>query len=109
MSHTPGPWMWDDDDLYPEGPREAYKAAVEAAIVDEESVYPEWVEPIVQTDSGVYGPHGADRALIAAAPDLLEAARAIQETCPCDPDSTKRFEAAWAQLEAAVKKAEGVE
>lgn len=78
LTHTPGPWMWDDDgNLYPEGPRLAYKEAAEAATDDPDSVYPDWVEPIAQTDNGCYGPRGADRYLIAAAPDLLLALKRI--------------------------------
>lgn len=63
IGHTPGPWFWNDRD---------------------QLVGEEWAEPcypdeparrevIVETDGGHYAPHGADRHLIAAAPDLLEA------------------------------------
>lgn len=52
---TPGPWTWNDSDQLTAG-----------------SVL------IVETDSGVYPPHGADRLLIAAAPELLAALQIAQ-------------------------------
>lgn len=51
----------------------------------------------------------ADAYLIAAAPSLLLALRAIRSFCPCDPDSTRQFNAAWGLLEAAIAKAEGLQ
>jgi len=43
----------------------------------------EWEEPrpvrIIETDSGVYPPYGADQHLIAAAPDLLAALKLARE------------------------------
>lgn len=52
-------------------------------------------------------PNAANATLIAAAPDLLDAAIAIRETCPCDNDITQAFNAAWHQMLAAIAKAEG--
>ncbi len=49
----------------------------------------------------------ANVRLIAAAPKLLYAARAIKRTCPCDPDATREFNVAWGLLEAALFEAEG--
>ena len=49
--HTPGPWRWNDSDEL---------EAADGAIV-------------VETDSACYPPYGADRDLIAAAPELLAA------------------------------------
>ncbi len=70
--HTPGPWEWDEDgNLYPSAPRAAYKKAADEERWDDA----EYVEPIAQTDGGTYGPHGADKSLIAAAPDMLAALR----------------------------------
>lgn len=62
MSRTPGPWTdggdptgdiygtWDDDEYH---------------------------EPIIECDSGVYGPYGDDRKLILAAPDLADVAHMV--------------------------------
>ena len=67
MSHTPGPWAWYDDDLHQVSQYEKWQKMV--ATQD----YGNWVvsTPIVETDSACYGPHGDDRPLIAAAPDML--------------------------------------
>jgi hypothetical protein len=59
--HTPGPWVWREDQLVPVSAEEPY------------------YDPIVETDSGVYGPRGADRTLIAAAPELLQALKDLRE------------------------------
>lgn len=69
IGHTPGPWFWNDRD---------------------QLVGEEWAEPcypaeparrvvIVETDGGHYAPYGADRLLIAAAPELLEALKIAQQ------------------------------
>lgn len=50
----------------------------------------------------------ANARLIAAAPSMLYALRAIKRTCPTDPDVTREFNAAWGLLEAAIAKAEGL-
>lgn len=69
IGHTPGPWFWNDrdqlvgelwEDWIGEGDPEDMQRAV-----------------IVETDSGHYAPYGADRLLIAAAPDLLETLRLV--------------------------------
>ncbi len=39
--------------------------------------------------------------------DLLVAAKAVRETCPCDNDITKEFNAAWNLMLAAIAKAGG--
>lgn len=62
MKHTPGPWIWKDNNLYAE-----WDLRVQA----ESEHY--FAPAIVQTDSGYYGPKGADRLLIASAPELLAA------------------------------------
>jgi uncharacterized protein with PIN domain len=83
---TPGPWHWDDSD------RSKARGRVDGDMVSLAPLAPgeeaEYVEPIIQTDSGVYGPREADRAFIAAArtdlPALLDAlaeAEATAETC----------------------------
>ncbi len=56
----------------------------------------------------VFGPDSADNAkLIAAAPELLAAAKSIQEHCPCDYDINAKWHAAWDAMLAAIAKAEG--
>src|SRR4051812_44896320 len=77
LTHTPGPWEWDwenTDNLYGRG-------AVQKAREKRAKGGFNWPdgEAIVQTDSRVYGPNDADAALIAAAPDLLAALKAIAE------------------------------
>lgn len=57
--HTPGPWVWHEN-----GNLQTVKPEVDWL---GEEFYPS----IVRTDSGHYPPFGADRALIAAAPELL--------------------------------------
>lgn len=42
-----------------------------------------------------------------AAPKMLIALRAIQKSCPTDPDVTREFNAAWGLLESAIAAAEG--
>ena len=76
MAHTPGPWIWgDDENLYPREPWLIYAAWRDSP--ESNPKYNEnWIDQpqaIVQTDSGVYGPHGDDRGLIEAAPDMLAA------------------------------------
>lgn len=72
--HTPGPWTWDvDGNLYPSAALAVYQKAVNEDRWDDI----EYVEPIVQTDSGAYGPRGVDRSLIAAAPELLAACQSV--------------------------------
>ncbi len=81
--HTAGPWVWgDDDNLYPAAPYAVYRAHRD--LPDDtpgkwDGDYPDRPEAIVQTDSGVYGPDGADRPLIAAAPDLLAALKEMRQ------------------------------
>jgi hypothetical protein len=79
MPHTPGPW-----------------------IVRGQYVFTAGAE---RTIAAVYA--DGDTAPIAAVPELLAAAIAIRDTCPCDDDITNEFNAAWNLLLAAIAKAEG--
>lgn len=79
-THTKGPWMWTDEkggSLVPAKPYNAYLAAVEAAQASGDYGDVHYVPEIIQTDSGVYGPYGADRSLIAAAPELYAAVKSV--------------------------------
>lgn len=64
--HTPGPWSGSDDgdDVMP--PDEYFGLNANRS-------YPNKGYPIIESDSGVYGPYGADRSLIVDAPVLLQA------------------------------------
>ena len=55
-NHTPGPWVWNDDDQLVSLSKKSELGSPER---------------IVETDSGYYPPFGADRDLIAAAPLML--------------------------------------
>lgn len=61
MSYTKGPWA---DHGNPTGD-----------IFGSSGTYP----AIIECDSGVYGPHGDDRLLILAAPELYETVKAFME------------------------------
>ena len=69
--HTPGPWKWDGDTMYgalrPDS--KPGDQDVECSF-DADDPIPQRVT-IIETDSGVYPPREADRALIASAPALL--------------------------------------
>ncbi len=98
MSHTPGPWIWaDDGNLYNAEARQRYEKAVAEDRWDDA----EYLEPIAQTVGGCYGPRGADKMLIAAAPDLLAACKAF-----FDSEEGDEWKAERAMM-AAIAKAEG--
>lgn len=87
--HTQGPWYWN----------ERHQLISEKL----ENEKDEWGDPryakIIETDGGYYPPHGADRLLISAAPDLLEALKCCWDL---GIDS-----ALVPMVRAAIKKAEG--
>lgn len=60
---TPGPWAWNSE-----------QQLVASEVLDM-SIGEEFAQPtvIIETDSGFYPPRGADRDLLASAPDLLAA------------------------------------
>lgn len=68
MKHTPGPWVWYD---------KHEKALLSGGDKDKNQCYP--VVMIVDAD-GHRSPQEADKRLIAAAPDMLEALEGLLET-----------------------------
>lgn len=66
--HTKGPWYWNEKHQLVSATAKEYDWPA-----DEDNT----PKRIVETDGGHYPPRGADRALIAAAPDLLAALLSI--------------------------------
>ena len=85
-AHTPGPWTFEVDEWHPCYVRNQYKTAIIAQVVGD-SAETEW-----------------NAHLIAASPDLLEAARMIADECA---DVNVPSLGAMVKLCAAIAKAEG--
>lgn len=87
--HTAGPWVWNA--------RGQLTAGTQLdSLGDEEDIV------IVETDGGFYPPRGADRALLAAAPDLFAAVRfLLSASAPMTPQQAE----CWSALQAAFAKA----
>ena len=77
FSHTPGPWSDGGD---PGGDIFGFTEAGEKV----------WV---VECNGGYYGPHGFDRMLVLAAPDLLET---LKKIATMSTDQNARIEAKFA-------------
>jgi hypothetical protein len=88
MKHTPGPWTFDKDDL---------------GIWINSPAYP---QPIAKMGKSTVFPTEANARLIAAAPDLLEAAQAAMNCIGELPPTQARVETAQ-MLSAAIRKATG--
>lgn len=84
VQHTPGPWVSDQHMVYADG----------RAVANTDQTGP---ENDIEVD--------ANACLIAAAPDLLEAAKSILDKLPYVGNLTV---ADWDRLKAAIAKAEGV-
>ena len=95
VGHTPGPWRVET--LHLTGEPTAY------------FVIKDSITSLLRMNGpcAMYSNAEADARLIAAAPDLLQALKAVDATCPCDPDINERFQAAWDMLKAAIARAEG--
>ena len=99
QTHTPGPWYAEDtlsvDNLTIVADKEG-TANPEPIAFCFSDIPEDWQHGI---------PHDialGNARLIAAAPTLAEALRALLETCPCDPDITDDFLAANAAARAAL-------
>jgi hypothetical protein len=60
IAATPGPWVWSGN----------------ALLSDQAADY--YSEPVMRSEEGAFEPNDADKALIAAAPDLLAALTEVQ-------------------------------
>ena len=70
--HSPTPWRWVEDTLYagPElTPQEYHAALMDGELKDEQDRHG---TRIIETDSGYYPPHEADRAFIVLAVNSYE-------------------------------------
>lgn len=95
--HTPGPWLWDGNRLMPAFPDPAVCSV--HSILDAEGGYGFLGSDVKDTLSEL----DADRTLIGAAPDLLNALRTLLFTA----DDTPSYDAAIVLARAAIAKAEG--
>ncbi len=93
MSHTPGPWQVIPGDNIR---RPRLVRDFEGFVIAEAH----WNEHMD-------GEAEDNATLIAAAPDMLAALKAVEASCPTDSDVTAAFEAAWVLLLDAIEKAEG--
>lgn len=106
-AHTPGPWVWIDHSLRPANPDPEHSAVhtiVEAESIGVGFVCSDWRTTIAESDS--------NKALIAAAPQLLDAARAAAAVFSRQKwraDSTDPEAVALAKLRAAIAAAAGGE
>lgn len=96
--HTPGPWVieeWDSD-YGPTGDFSIFQS-------DEEEVR----MPIASVQAAFNGKNTqANARLIAAAPDLLEAAMSLKDVCN-RPSAARTRAEAWRALDKAIAKATG--
>ena len=93
MKHTPGPWQWEDEQLFV---HEEASGATVARVCDD--------------DGYVSCPHAmpmsANARLIAAAPELLETLESVVKVCD-DLGRDGVFSHVMAQARAAIAKATG--
>lgn len=107
-SHTPGPWMWDDNTLRPANPNPDTSSV--HSILDAEGGYGFLGSDVQKTIAEL----DADRVLIAAAPELLKALQRLH-ACMQAQDleaEAKRptedeYQACMAAAAAAIAKATG--
>lgn len=105
-SHTPGPWMWDDNVLCPAFPDPAISHV--HSILDADGGFgfmgSDWRQTAAELD--------ADRLLIAAAPDLLHALQRLHDCMQAQDIDTEakrptedEYQACMAAAAAAIAKA----
>ena len=92
--HTPGPWHWNE------------KHQLVGPLVPDDGYMEAHHPRIVETDGGFYPPTEADRHLIAAAPDLLEALAALMDAHAI-PSSICKERSVYEKARAAIAKATG--
>lgn len=93
IAHTPGPWSWF--------------VPVHGKLSGMKFLFSGTNKQGFAHTVGLDEPEDTANAnLIAAAPDLLAAAKAVEQTCPCDCDINPQWYAAWQALLASIRKAE---
>lgn len=120
--HTPGPWVWTADDA---GPRDEYgcttRGPIDMRTFKARGYYgnPELYagdKQVISAGCGEYNPvycddreeSAANAALIAAAPDLLEAARGLTPIRSADDGAVVIGPQGWANMQALLKRLENV-
>lgn len=83
--HTPGPWIWDDNTLRPANPDP--NTSNVSSILDAESGYGFMGGDVLATCAEL----DANRALIAAAPDMLAALHAVAQKLGSRPYGTGSY------------------
>ena len=91
--HTPGPWRVEEIELFETGSGVQVVAADGTVIADNQTYYPQSLDP-------------ANAHLIAAAPELLEALKAMSHVEARDPGHVESIRA-FSLARAAIAKAEG--
>lgn len=100
--HTPGPWEWDGNTLKPSAG--SFETSAVHSILDAEGGYGYLGSKVSDTQAEL----DADRQLIAAAPDLLEALQVVVADWTAQFERAGHMAPAWCrQARAAIAKATG--
>lgn len=99
--HIPGPW-----EVCNPAPNSQWNTGLTVGAAD-----PKDARRICDVFQWGVDPHtgvtAANARLIASAPEMLAALKAVRAKCPADPDINADWLAAWQMLEDAIAKAEG--